>query len=546
MAKTGPISAAELQSLWQSVTDSGYWNPLVEAGDGNGFEVHSQSFAQFARVSQAVDTTTQGLYLLPWSGQTDEPASGAAYSTVQLVLVRDSNTQVTAYSGGGFLNTYEITLVEGTVVEEIQVDFSPSGGVPFSTGRRYALIETVGFGPGDLGPITASARAVAAGRGYDNPMPGTLTSFFQPGSSFGGLGASIVPGTTGHSLIASLSADAPIPEMVGQYVYLFDTALSESSPNTGQIRRVKAYLPASSDNGGTLLLAPTVVARFNVGGTPGTFASGETITSDTGAIGTFVFQSKTHIVFDRVSGSFAAGDIYTGSISAATCTVDSIDQSPDLVAAGAVIEWRVFDWAADFSVSGTNPQSPAGGRLAVLDQIGAERQVFRSSGQTDDQYRRSIATLADTVSPNAISRCVNRVLGPFGYQGWLREVGSSQLPGLFFDGDPADTNPAVAYAYDLDFTTRPEDRYKLLLDYVDFRAFFLVGVPPLGLGEFGAMFDATTSGLTNFFDCAPYSAFFDGYPLTAATLYQSVWSAVNAARAGGVGFELVQDKNGAL
>jgi hypothetical protein len=252
---------------------------------------------------------------------------------------------------------------------------------------------------------------------------------------------------------------------------------------------------------------------------------------------------------DRISGAMLTGVLSVGAESGAVAVFDGIDQDADLAAEAPSFptshgaSWRVLDFAADLGLRVTNASSPSGGRSPVLDQIGAERGVFRGSGEGDDDYREAVANLADVVSPNAIRRAINRALAPFGATGWLREVGTADLPGLYLDGDPLSTDPAEAFALDLDFAARPADRYKLLLDYTEFRAFFLVGVPPLGLGEFGAAFDA---GPENAFDAAPFPCFFDGFPLTAACAYRTLWGAVNAARAAGVGFDLVLDELGSL
>jgi hypothetical protein len=258
--------------------------------------------------------------------------------------------------------------------------------------------------------------------------------------------------------------------------------------------------------------------------------------------------------------------------------------------------------------------------------------------------------VSDVVSPNAIRRCINRTLSQYGVSGWLREVGTADLPGLYLDGDATSTDAAEAFWFDdegegapgtllsvagayptgfsgvehvtfavdgvtytanfastdqtqaqvvrrmnlaagfnawtalpgnlialigrktssegfvqivgtsidilgvlgiqagapmygSDTPALPQDRYKYLLDYTDFRAFFVVGVPPLALGEFGASFD---SGSSSAFDAAPFACFFDGYPLTAACAYRTLWGAINNARAGGVGFQLELDSYGSL
>lgn len=536
VGKTGPLTADEFAQLWRSVTDRSYWQPFVEQGEGQGYEAHTQAFAQHGRVSLAVDRSTQGLYLLPWSGQTSDPAAGGAFSRVELAFTR----------AGTFLQ--ELALVTGTLVEEVQVDFSDAGGVEVHTGRRYALTQTVGLGPGDAGPLLAAAQAEAWGQGYDNPAPGTLQAVVQPGSGMFNGGATVVPGVAAHQLVVAPVPDVLLPEHVGQYVAF------TAGANVGQVRRISGYLPpnalATNPDGGTALLATTIVARLSA--SSGTFAQGEVVEQGPGGAGAkakVLYQTATHLVMDRTSGTMVVGTLAVGVASGAAATFDSIDQQPDLAAEAPSFPtssgagWRVLDWGADLGLRVTNASSPSGGRAPVLDQVGSERGVHRGSGEGDDDYREAVANLADVVSPNAIRRCINRALAPFGATGWLREVGTADLPGLYLDGDPLSSDPSEAFAFDLDFATRPADRYKLLLDYTEFRAFFLVGVPPLGLGEFGAAFDA---GPENAFDAAPFPCFFDGFPLTAACAYRTLWGAVNAARAAGVGFDLVLDEFGAL
>jgi hypothetical protein len=94
------------------------------------------------------------------------------------------------------------------------------------------------------------------------------------------------------------------------------------------------------------------------------------------------------------------------------------------------------------------------------------------------------------------------------------------------------------------YELRPVDRFKLNLNYTEFRAFFLLGVPPPVLGEFGIPYDAPHP--YNAFDAAPYLTFSDGYPVTSATLNQATWQAVDGARAGGVGFDLYPETIGCI
>lgn len=79
-------------------------------------------------------------------------------------------------------------------------------------------------------------------------------------------------------------------------------------------------------------------------------------------------------------------------------------------------------------------------------------------------------------------------------------------------------------------------RFRLDLDYVEFRAFFLVGLPRLNYGEFGMAYD---SGPSNAFDYTNQQTnYFDGFPADAEKLYASVYAALLPIKAGGVGFDL--------
>jgi len=305
----------------------------------------------------------------------------------------------------------------------------------------------------------------------------------------------------------------------------------------------------------------------------------------------------------------APADVITGVSSGATTTITSVDLSPDMVPELNNTTWLILDFEKDLGFSVTNELSPTGGRLAMLDELGAERNIGRAPGETDDAYRQRIATLPDTVSPNAIRRAVNRVLSPLGAAVCLREVGLELFRGMFFDGDPLNLDRRVGFAFDLasvlvggaivgsffegervkqvhgsgqiatgralidhstgifmgidvtegDFVAVPAelivgersgaacapavvtgglspfDRFRVDLDYLEFRAFFLLGVPPLSTGEFGLAFDA---GPSNAFDASPFLAFMDGFPVGAAITYRAIWQDIDKRRAGGVGFDL--------
>lgn len=599
---SGPLGVTELLELWKSATDEGYSRPIIEGGEGFGLEAITQGLAQLARLSEAVDRTTQAMFILPWSGQTNEPAGGAAHATTTLTVTRTR------------LFEEWVTFAAGEVLfEEVTTDFGRDGPVEVVTGRRFVVQTSASFGPGEAGPLSVAVVAERPGYGFNNVGIGNLRRIVQPGSKFGNTGATVVPGVESHRLVVENRPDVVVPGHVGQYLTFLVGA------NAGQTRRVTGYLPpdlaATPPNGGTVLLAPTGIFRFSLSG--GAFIVGEEVEQfPSGAKGRFVHTCGNWVAIDRTLGTFVVGQVIVGSRSAAQILVDAIDQSPDLAAETGTAQWYVPSWEDDYGIEVTNAAQPSGGRAAMLDELGFERNVRRAPGESDDLYRLRVATPADTVSPNAVQRAGNRALQPLGEQVCLREVGSSKLRGLFYDGDPSSVDPLVAFAFDLDYvavtwvasglflpgelvtqttggivaTGRAvlsyavpaslpaplgvgtlvglagvrgtftnggtlvgassgatatgvtftggadvRDRFKLTLDYADFRGFFLLGVPPLALGDFGIAYDA---GPNNAYDASPYLTFFDGFPATTAIYYRSVWQSVRPVKAGGVGYDL--------
>lgn len=514
----------QLMDLWRSVMDPGYTQPLL-AGGGTGVELVEQAAEQFARASTMVNRNGQAMFIMPNSGQTDEPAGGARRATVALVFERSG------------IALQEATFYAGQVLVEVATtDFGPDGPVEVLPGRRYVVGSTTCFVPGSL-RVTATATAEKPGYGYNLPLSGTIVRFVQPGSTLANDRAQVVPGATGHQLVLRPAADVLGVQSIGQYVELQGT-------NAGAIRRVVDYVPPTdSTTGGTAVLAATGVLAVDA--TAG-FIVGEAVEqASTGATGTLIAASAGYVVYDRTSlADFAVGAI-DGIASGAGANVTAIEQAAGLLADTSA-SWAVLGWDTDFAMTVTNEASPEGGRSAMLDELGHDRDVNRSPGETDDQYRVRVWKLPDVVSPNAVKRAANRVLAAHGAAACFREVGAvdALFPGFFYDVSPADVgaDAKYAYAYDLDFDVRPQDRFKLVMDYVEFRAFFEIGVPPAALGEFGYFYDVL--GEINFYDSSPYLTFFDGFPMVSADMNRRVWEAVNKAKAGGVGFDLYEERLG--
>jgi hypothetical protein len=302
------------------------------------------------------------------------------------------------------------------------------------------------------------------------------------------------------------------------------------------------------------------------------------------------------------AGTIVAGDTFAGPTGTGTVQNHlSVLQLMD----GPGVAWRVLDWAQDLGVAVTNPASPTGGRAAFLDEIGRERDLPRGPGEGDDIYRARISAIADVVSPNAIKRTLNRILDVVPW--CFREVGTDLLPGFFYDAEDAydsfgllftgalvgafvANEPTVVetagggiqymsgyyggtvaggHWFSFENGSPPSGfvglvmrglwsgaeltiavriaapagdltRWKVLLNWAEFRGFFLVCLPRIAAGDFGMPYDDLV--FLNAYD-AILNNFYDGYPTLAPAFYGRVWQALDAARAGGVGFDLCLDNS---
>lgn len=540
-----PITAADFQKLWGSSVDAGYSRPFLENPDETGFEVWGQQFAQLERVSEAIDVTTQALFILPWSGQSNESARGGRRATVTLTLSRSKRV--------------ELPLVIGPMVfvEESTNDWGESGPVAVPTGRRYRLVRALVFNPGETGPFTVEAIAERPGYGYNNPLPNTLSVVQQLGARLSNTHA--VYDAVTDKLTSDHRPDTPVPEHVGQYLRF------TSGANVGAIKRAIAYEPALPGVDGGKLFFEKMVAvegylQLNIlinfpGLTTGAsgFIPGEEVQLydvSVGpalllATGTFVKQSgdpdytpgyAMQFTFVLKTGVVPAPMVphilLFGTVSKYGATLLSTLLNP-VINPGPDEAWEMVGWDGGFGLTVTNDASPSGGRTAMLDALGEERKLPRTDGESDDAYAERVHQIADTISPNAIRRAGNRVLGPYGLSVCLREAGLEFLPGFYYDHD----------AYDYDFDVRPQLRNHVIFDYASMRGYFRIGVPNLGWGDFGFAYD---KGPWNAYDTQgpDYTAFYDGYPWQAARVYKAVYQAIAAVIAGGVGFDLYIERFG--
>ena len=521
----GYLTNQELLALWYSLSDSRYADTFIRSGEGEGLAAITQMTEQLSRVSQAIDTTQQSTYAKPFSGQTDEPASSPRYAAVEITISRETKLDQ--------LITFAPNLF---TVEEQNTQSSPEGGELFDTGRKYVLTHFAALLPGETS-IKALFRAERPGRGYNVPPPKSITNIVQAGAGYRNTNASTGVFSGANLIRVTQYPSVVVPAHVGQMIGFI------TGNNAGRSLRAVNYEPpfgAPDPTGGGLKLANT--GLFHLSLLSGDFIPGELVTqSPSGATGIVIAARGSYIVIDEIIPGFAVAQAIVGIFSQAQAIPDVIEQAPLLVTSTGNTEWSVLDYEVDLGLKVTNDASPVGGRAGVLEAIGRDRKMYRLPGETENAYRERISTPADTVSPNALRRAANRVLAPYGLSGCLREVGSKLFPGLYLDGDPSSNDPSVAFALDMDFTVRPEDRYKVLLDYTNFRGFFLMCVPSMAQGEFGAACDQGPGG-GSFLDASPTAlGFCDGYPITAATLLQDVYRNLLETKAAGVGFEISQD-----
>lgn len=191
-----------------------------------------------------------------------------------------------------------------------------------------------------------------------------------------------------------------------------------------------------------------------------------------------------------------------------------------------------------------------GGRSAALDGLGADLGVTRIQYESDDEYRLRIKEIPDTISPNAIIRGVNRLLQARN-PAWsctLREIGYPLFPGIYYDaGSSFDSpqNPDHNFAWDMNPDYRPSDYYKLLVDNIDRRAFFIVEVPEVADSrDFGFVYDSTPAAaypVANAYDTTALDAkdaAYDGFTTYSGAFYKAIYDVIDQKRAAGVGFTL--------
>lgn len=223
-----------------------------------------------------------------------------------------------------------------------------------------------------------------------------------------------------------------------------------------------------------------------------------------------------------------------------------------------------------FIVSQANDTT--GGQPAMLDQLGADRDLPRHPGESDAAYKLRIRRLPDTVSPNAIVRTIHSILDPLNASFDFIETFLSSYQESWDVPSPNTGTPTyqatIPSAIDTNLFTYDDPRpayppfRNRWLDDNDFRGAFIVTVPDLGaISDCGMAYDdnandatglitpPTTPGGVNGATRA-MSAYdvlrttpvpqggYDGFDLGKSSVYLSLYNVLAATKAGGVFFSI--------
>jgi hypothetical protein len=188
----------------------------------------------------------------------------------------------------------------------------------------------------------------------------------------------------------------------------------------------------------------------------------------------------------------------------------------------------------DFGVVVTQPEPITGGRDDVLAAIAADRRQGRIAGETDEQFATRLQELPDIVSPAAMERIIDAILGPIGVPWRFLEISENEtLMGFVWDLHPWDFG---------DLSPIPPVTGSELVGqgivWLDrFRRFFLVLVGRRMIGDTGMFFDDTDPPAPNFWDVG----FYDGGPAGFDGAIARLWNELNQAREAGIAFLIIID-----
>ncbi len=202
----------------------------------------------------------------------------------------------------------------------------------------------------------------------------------------------------------------------------------------------------------------------------------------------------------------------------------------------------LFKTVEDLGVRIIQDYSPdgdiTGGRAPTLDAIGSDRNVPRTAGEIDDDYRLRVCRIPDVVSPNAIQDIVDSILTPCGIRFTISETADiDSLIGFTWDLHPYDFGQITPIVKPTD--SEYVGQGGVWLSEAHQLRFFLITV--------SCPETADLSGLA--YDDGPLPNAYDEQHYNAATITEEgylscitqVYKEVDAARGAGVGFFIIQN-----
>lgn len=203
-------------------------------------------------------------------------------------------------------------------------------------------------------------------------------------------------------------------------------------------------------------------------------------------------------------------------------------------------------------------QTASGGSSAMLEQIGLDRGITRSTGESIDAYRYRIGALPDTVSPAAMKRNLDLIWLPIFETYAFIETWDVSYQSCYLDDMPAPIAPIsgsdfdpTTFVYDDPRPTTPfRNRW---LDEIEFRGTFIVILPKLtSIFQRSIATDDVADDSADFLtalgqracpafdldgdlsDVSILTGFFDGYDVQANAYYKSTFDTLQQIKPAGV------------
>lgn len=598
--KTGPLSRAELMELWRSVTDPEYHRPLFDNPDGNLAAVE-QAAEQYAAVSSQIDANTQAMYILPWSGQTAPPASGGGFARTTLTLTRTAHFELPlVFMAGELLVQHRLDDYgpEGAVDVTTNRLYAVEQTVVLGVGESGPIdldVVAVKDGPGYNQAAPGTLRTILQPGVNFNNTNATVEN--QPGRAHRVICTIFsdvaVPSHIGQYLLFTAGSN------VGQYRRIVGIEDADPDYPHGGVFNVAAELilavtvvvgsftigeqvtqAVTGATGEFLALSNSKLVLVR---SSGTFSGTDPVTGEFGASATVVAkeQSETLVAEVATAGwrvvswtevlgvSITNEEFPTGGVCAMLDELGNerglprsenesdeeyrrrISVPADVVTPAAVIRaankiLEPYDESACLRevgqplfqgafYDGDPNQAPFAFDLDLFEM------TLSGGGFIPGEPVRSVGVDGSVTTGQAQFDYVAPTTAQV-FRGVVKVKGPAFAVGQTLEGDVSGAS-ATILTVGPGLGVLPQHRFNTYLSLYEFRGFFIVGVPPLVLDDFGFFYDV---GSNSAYDTNVVDNFYDGVATAKNTLYSRLWAAVNAVRPAGVPFDLYLEDVGCI